>query len=131
MDVDGLPPGWESDYDGTRWLYRYAPTGRMQFNFPNPGDEFPQFDAPGAGRIALTPDDRLAYELQLKWQKEGKFGQGSTIPRKGKVGTKDDNFGTKTASGYFDPSGFMYLGEGLSDGELTPVADKKDAILEL
>lgn len=82
--MDGLPTGWESDYDGTRWLYRYAPTGRIQFTFPKPGDEFPQFDAPGAGRIALTPEDQLAYELQLNWQKEGMHSQGSMIPRKGK-----------------------------------------------
>lgn len=83
--MDGLPTGWESDYDGTRWLYRYAPTGRIQFTFPKPGDEFPQFDAPGAGRIALTPEDQLAYELQLNWQKEGMHSQGSMIPRKGKA----------------------------------------------
>lgn len=36
-----LPPGWDSDYDGTseRWFFVYRPTGFSQFFFPKAGDE--------------------------------------------------------------------------------------------
>ena len=36
-----LPPGWESDYDGTseRWFFIHRPTGFSQFFFPRAGDE--------------------------------------------------------------------------------------------
>jgi hypothetical protein len=36
-----LPPGWESDYDGTseRWFFIHRPTGFSQFFFPKAGDE--------------------------------------------------------------------------------------------
>lgn len=36
-----LPPGWESDYDGTseRWFFIHRPTGYSQFFFPKAGDE--------------------------------------------------------------------------------------------
>jgi hypothetical protein len=36
-----LPPGWTADYDGRRWFFTYGPTGQSQFQFPRPGDEFP------------------------------------------------------------------------------------------
>lgn len=40
MSMSGfLPQGWEADYDGSRWFYRYAPTGLTQSKFPKPGDE--------------------------------------------------------------------------------------------
>lgn len=115
--MDGLPVGWESDYDGSRWLYRFTPTGHTQFGFPKPGDEFPQFDTPGAGPIAFTSDERLMYEQQLKLRGAGLSTSESPATGKGKAGTKNDNFGTKSTSGYFDPSGFMYLGEGEDDVE--------------
>ncbi|CAK7268584.1 hypothetical protein SEPCBS119000_003135 [Sporothrix epigloea] len=35
-----LPQGWESDYDGNRWFFRYKPTGAVQYMFPKEGDEF-------------------------------------------------------------------------------------------
>jgi len=36
-----LPPGWESDYDGTseRWFFVHRPTGFSQFFCPKAGDE--------------------------------------------------------------------------------------------
>lgn len=116
---NGLPSGWESDYDGSRWLYRYEPTGHTQFTFPKAGDEFPEFDALGAGPIAFTPEERLAYEKQLRLRKDGS-SKGSDAAVKAKAAKKDD-FGTMVASGYFDPSGFMYLGS--EDVGLTPVDD--------
>lgn len=34
-----FPDGWESDFDGERWFYRYKPTGFTQYHFPKAGDE--------------------------------------------------------------------------------------------
>lgn len=119
--MDSLPTGWESDFDGLRWLYRYTRTGLTQSCFPKPGDEFPQFDAPDARRIAFTPEGRLAYEKQLRLRKDGPLNHGSGSAGKGKGGTKDDKFGTMSATGYFDPSGLMYSGEGVDDTDLAPI----------
>ncbi|KAJ0114895.1 hypothetical protein J7T55_004637 [Diaporthe amygdali] len=55
-----LPPGWRADYDGARWFYVYGPTGQSQFQFPRPGDEFPDF---GGGflppAVDLMPEESL------------------------------------------------------------------------
>lgn len=59
-----LPPGWRADYDGARWFYVYGPTGQSQFQFPRPGDEFPDF---GGGflppAVDLMPEERLESEV--------------------------------------------------------------------
>ncbi len=36
-----LPEGWEADYDGARWYYRYKTTGLTQYHFPKDGDVSP------------------------------------------------------------------------------------------
>lgn len=70
-----LPPGWEADYDGQRWFFTYGPTGQSQFQFPRPGDEFPDFSccAGGGGAAAsilpaieLLPEERLESERQVR-----------------------------------------------------------------
>lgn len=71
-----LPPGWEADYDGRRWFFTYGPTGQSQFQFPRPGDEFPDFFccAGGGGgaaaailpAIELLPEERLESERQVR-----------------------------------------------------------------
>lgn len=114
---DNLPIGWESDYDASRWLYRYAPTGHVQFSFPKPGDEFPHFDPTGAGPITFTPEERSAYEQQLQSRREGMSMHGGIKIEKWKAGTKDHNFSISSTSGYFDPSGFMYFTDGEDDNE--------------
>ncbi|RYP67602.1 hypothetical protein DL771_007154 [Monosporascus sp. 5C6A] len=113
----GLPEGWESDYDGQRWFYRYKPNGLTQFQFPRPGDEFPTFVGDDG---ELEPEERLASELQLRQRKAQELNshgdtQRSSSGRKKKVEeVKDDGF-LMGAAGYFDPSGFMYLGPEASN----------------
>ncbi len=38
LAMAALPEGWEADYDGTRWFYRYKPLGLTQYRFPKDGD---------------------------------------------------------------------------------------------
>ncbi|KAK4147236.1 uncharacterized protein C8A04DRAFT_25040 [Dichotomopilus funicola] len=65
--MPGLPDNWEWDYDGKRWFYRYKPTGLIQFTFPKPGDEFPEFvDDFGGGIPDLEPEERLVSQQQVK-----------------------------------------------------------------
>ncbi|KAI0525443.1 hypothetical protein F5B22DRAFT_642462 [Xylaria bambusicola] len=109
-----LPEGWESDYDGTRWLFRYKATGTVQYHFPQPGDEYAEFllDA-GTGPIQLSPEERLVIEQQAKRQsisgwdngaRNGVATSGSKRERK-RVEDVEDEFGM-SATGYFDPTYF-------------------------
>ena len=107
-----LPEGWESDYDGTRWLFRYKATGTVQYHFPQPGDEYAEFllDA-GMGPIRLSPEERLVIEQHAKRQsisggdihgaRNGPTSSGSKIEKK----KAEDEFGM-SATGYFDPMDF-------------------------
>lgn len=72
-----LPPGWAADYDGRRWFYQYTATGQVQYHFPTPGDEFPDFagffggsssGGPGGMEPAaeLLPEERLESERQVR-----------------------------------------------------------------
>lgn len=70
-----LPPGWTADYDGQRWFFTYGPTGQSQFQFPRPGDEFPDSFCCGAGGFTtvlpeakLSPEERLESERQVRRQ---------------------------------------------------------------
>lgn len=70
-----LPPGWVADYDGSRWFFVYEPTGQSQYQFPKPGDEFPDFGgglALGLGDdfpvMELPPEERLESERQVRRQ---------------------------------------------------------------
>lgn len=80
-----LPPGWTADYDGQRWFFTYGPTGQSQFQFPRPGDEFPDFllcCGPGGGavlppEVELSPEERLESERQVRTQLLDAAGSGS------------------------------------------------------
>lgn len=65
-----LPPGWKADYDGQRWFFTYGPTGQSQFQFPRPGDEFPDFcccaGAAVLPAVELMPEERLESERQVR-----------------------------------------------------------------
>lgn len=64
-----LPTGWKADYDGQRWFFTYGPTGQSQFQFPRPGDEFPDFYCcPGAAvpAVELLPEEKLESEKQVR-----------------------------------------------------------------
>ncbi|KAI5924057.1 hypothetical protein F4810DRAFT_143085 [Camillea tinctor] len=120
-----LPKGWEWDYDGSRWFYRYKPTGITQFQFPKPGDEFPEFVGLGVGPLDLVPEERLAREQQVKRHTSDgstKSGTASRINSKGKADTTSstEEYGM-SATGYFDPESFMYTGSS-SNNDVSPVA---------
>ncbi|KAI7779265.1 hypothetical protein LA080_001028 [Diaporthe eres] len=64
-----LPSGWKADYDGRRWFFTYGATGQSQFQFPRPGDEFPDFCCAGAAflpAVELMPEERLESERQVR-----------------------------------------------------------------
>ncbi|KAK8054648.1 hypothetical protein PG994_009715 [Apiospora phragmitis] len=108
-----LPEGWEWDYDGTRWLYRYKPSGLVQYHFPKPGDEFPEYVGFGIGSFDLEPEERLASDIQTKRRDTLGGTQSGAVPnlsqRQKKPPAEIDEIG---ATGYFDPEEFMYLGPG-------------------
>ncbi|KAI2621585.1 hypothetical protein GGS21DRAFT_535717 [Xylaria nigripes] len=119
-----LPDGWESDYDGTRWLYRYKPTGTIQYRFPQPGDEFAEFllDA-GTGPLQLSDEEKLAIE-QAK-QKDSSGRDGNTESGMKASGSRMENQETgpigkgdgMSSAGYFDPSNYMYFSGACDDGD--------------
>ncbi|KAI1266517.1 hypothetical protein F5Y18DRAFT_359889 [Xylariaceae sp. FL1019] len=115
-----LPDGWESDYDGTRWLYRYKANGHVQYHFPQPGDEYAEFFLDdGSGPLELSPEESLAIERQAK-QRSGKESETETVANMKTSGSKRDKRGINaieeedgngmSATGYFDPSSFMFPG---------------------
>ncbi|KAL1862559.1 tRNA (adenine-N(1)-)-methyltransferase catalytic subunit trm61 [Diaporthe australafricana] len=64
-----LPHGWAADYDGARWFYVYGATGQSQFQFPRPGDEFPDFGGAVATllpAVELMPEEKLESERQVR-----------------------------------------------------------------
>ncbi|RYP22349.1 hypothetical protein DL765_001701 [Monosporascus sp. GIB2] len=127
MSMFGLPEGWESDYDGQRWFYRYKPNGLIQFQFPQPGDEFPTFVGDNG---ELEPEERLASELQLRQKKAQEPNapgdtKRSSSRRKKTVEEVNDDESLMGATGYFDPSSFMYFGPEESN-DAGPKADEGD-----
>ncbi|KAK6954139.1 hypothetical protein Daesc_004101 [Daldinia eschscholtzii] len=111
-----LPEGWESDYDGTRWFYRYKTTGLTQYHFPRPGDEFPELVGIGFGPLDLAAGNGVGNEHKgaQKSVPNGTSNVGKTNLADGK-----DFMG---ATGYFDPDNFMYF--GLND--VSPVGNESN-----
>lgn len=76
-----LPPGWTADYDGKRWFFIYGPTGQSQFQFPRPGDEFPDFFCCAGNSflpvVELMPEERLESERQVRRQLNVNGGSGA------------------------------------------------------
>ncbi|KAI8627678.1 hypothetical protein F5Y19DRAFT_161780 [Xylariaceae sp. FL1651] len=111
-----LLEGWESDYDGVRWFYRYKATGMVQYHFPQPGDEFAGFLLDdGTEPMELTPEESLALEQQTKRRSitERDYDSKSTTKTSGskrekkKIAAIEEEDGM-SATGYFDTSSFMY-----------------------
>lgn len=134
--MSGLPAGWESDYDGSRWFFRYKPTGLVQYTFPKPGDEFPEF--PGfmhdfSPPPVLTPEERLESQQQVKRYSTTGYRNSSRRNNRGRpgdatsraIGEQDDSDGD---GGYiWQPESFMYLGPG-SYNDVSPVGDEEDGL---
>ncbi|KAI1438256.1 hypothetical protein GGR50DRAFT_485063 [Xylaria sp. CBS 124048] len=124
----GLAEGWESDYDGKRWFYRYKATGTVQYHFPQPGDEFAEyFLDSGAGPLQLTPEESLAVEQAKRTSPSISDNSTRGTKTNGRKNTEADEEHGMSATGYFDPSSFEYFpgvhkdaGPTTSDGRNTP-----------
>lgn len=95
-----LPPGWTADYDGQRWFFTYGPTGQSQFQFPRPGDEFPDLLLCSAGggaavlpAVGLLPEERLESERQVRRLLNANGGRGESGSRSGNIGLVVDGEG--------------------------------------
>ncbi|KAI1215127.1 uncharacterized protein F4807DRAFT_455578 [Annulohypoxylon truncatum] len=115
-----LPEGWEADYDGTRWLYRYKATGLTQYHFPRSGDEFPELVGLGFGTLDGTNHSDVATK------------PGGNGPVKAASGNETDLMG---ATGYFDPDQFMYFGlndvSPVGNENNTPTSNNEAVLAEL
>ncbi|KAF3056351.1 hypothetical protein GL218_06554 [Daldinia childiae] len=109
-----LPEGWESDYDGCRWLYRFKTTGLTQYHFPRPGDEFPELVGIGFGPLDLAPGNKFGTEYKVTPE------DAPNITRNGGKTALADGKDEMGATGYFDPDNFMYF--GLND--VSPVGNE-------
>ncbi|KAL2891097.1 hypothetical protein HOO65_010455 [Ceratocystis lukuohia] len=111
MANSGLPEGWESDYDGKRWLYRYTATGAVQYKWPQPGDEYPDFV--DSAIDTMDPEDRLASQQMGKMRKSAevrKTYDSRMSATGGPLGFYDnDEFGNIE---FFQPDALMYMGPG-------------------
>ncbi|KAJ9157105.1 hypothetical protein NKR19_g3847 [Coniochaeta hoffmannii] len=122
-----LPEGWEFDYDGHRWFYRYKPSGVVQYHFPKPGDEFPEFIDAFSPPPSLAPEEKLESQHQVK-------RRSTTGDNSGKPGGQRKNgtpgatlFESDEAGGggsWFQPDSFMYLGPG-SYNDISPEQDEE------
>ncbi|KAI1470038.1 uncharacterized protein F4812DRAFT_310715 [Daldinia caldariorum] len=116
-----LPEGWEADYDGSRWFYRYKTTGLTQYHFPRPGDEFPELVGIGFGPLDLTPKNGLGDEYQGALKNA--VSETSNV-RKTNLTDGNDHMG---ATGYFDPDNFMYF--GLND--ISPAGNESNTTTDI
>ncbi|RNJ58737.1 hypothetical protein D7B24_004373 [Verticillium nonalfalfae] len=149
--MSGLPSGWESDYNGSRWFYRYKPTGQIQFHFPQDGDEFPDFVDAYAPAPDLAPEEKLESQQQVKRKTEppennekgpgksleratagpsgGGLGSGTKPSRDGAgkqqlSPTDDDDNGGEF---YYQPESFMFLGPG-AYSDVSPLGEEDDRV---
>lgn len=124
--MSNLPPGWDLDYDGSRWFYKYRSTGLVQYTFPQEGDEFPDFIDASAPAPALAPEERLESQQQVRRRGDtgGGYGRRGKAPVMSATGgpvstTWDDDDGE---DGYFQPESFMFLGPGAYN-DVSPMVD--------
>ncbi|KAK4169124.1 hypothetical protein QBC43DRAFT_341150 [Cladorrhinum sp. PSN259] len=123
MASQGLPENWEWDFDGKRWFYRYKPTGLIQYTWPKPGDEFPDFVEDGA------PPPDLAPEEMLISQKQRRRSTLDNDPSKPKRKENKQSFIIEEDDGpgeYWDqPDALMYMGPGAYN-DISPLQEDDD-----
>ncbi|KAF4967345.1 hypothetical protein FSARC_5068 [Fusarium sarcochroum] len=135
MNMSGLPDGWESDYDGRRWFYKYRPTGLIQYHFPKEGDEFPDFVDTFSPVLDLAPEERLESQQQVRRQastttpmrpspKKNDGGYGMSATARPVSMTWDGTFGEEENT-VFQPENFMYLGPGTYN-DVSPLAEEEE-----
>lgn len=115
------------DYDGaiSRWIYRFKPTGLIQYTFPKPGDEFPEFVGDFGG--PMPPEDKFLS------QKLKKGGSSETAPSSPPLNISTTatsaNFSGPSYNDpppWFQPDGFMYMGPGAYN-DTSPEQDEDEA----
>ncbi|KAK4041702.1 hypothetical protein C8A01DRAFT_14637 [Parachaetomium inaequale] len=124
-----LPENWEWDYDGTRWFYRYKPTGLIQYTFPKPGDEFPEFVDDSAVAPDLAPEEKLVSQQQIKRRStlgESQSKQTTTAARRDRAPSNavsdPDDGGTPF---WLQPDGLMYMGPGAYN-DISPLQEEEE-----
>ncbi|KAF4995156.1 hypothetical protein FGRMN_5294 [Fusarium graminum] len=129
--MSGLPEGWDADYDGRRWFYKYKSTGHVQYHFPREGDEFPDFIDSFSPAPDLAPEERLASQRQTTTTKppqlnpkkdDGGYGMSATARP---VSTTWDGGFEEEEPAVFQPENFMYLGPGAYT-DVSPLMDEED-----
>ncbi|KAK0615923.1 hypothetical protein B0T17DRAFT_510486 [Bombardia bombarda] len=122
-----LPENWEFDYDGSRWLYRFKPTGLVQYTFPKPGDEFPEFVDAFASPSDLPPEERLESQQQLKRKGDTGSKAPATKPKDGSASVSATLTGLDDDGGafWFQPDSFMYMGPGAYN-DISPVQEEEE-----
>ncbi|KAJ6438270.1 60S ribosomal protein L38 [Purpureocillium lavendulum] len=143
----GLPPGWESDYDGQRWFYTYKASGHIQYHFPSEGDEFPDFVDASVPAPDLAPEERLESQQQLRRQtttttsphlskqlsppSPHRAGNGAAKPGMSATARpvsaiwEGDGGGDEDAEQVFQPENFMFLGPGTYT-EVSPLNEEEE-----
>ncbi|KAK0651701.1 hypothetical protein B0T16DRAFT_489668 [Cercophora newfieldiana] len=108
--MTSLPEHWESDYDGNRWFYRYRPTGIVQYTFPKPGDEYPEYIDASAPPLDLPPEEKLVSQQQLKRRSTAE--RSGSLSNKSKDGSNEVTSATlaKGEGGFWFEPDYMYLG---------------------
>ncbi|UNI18630.1 hypothetical protein JDV02_004884 [Purpureocillium takamizusanense] len=142
----GLPPGWESDYDGQRWFYTYKASGHIQYHFPTEGDEFPDYLDASVPAPDLAPEERLESQQQLRRQTTisaasakqlsppsshragngaAKSGMSATARPVSAIWDGDGGGGDDDAEQVFQPENFMFLGPGTYT-EVSPLNEEEE-----
>ncbi|UKZ72806.1 hypothetical protein TrVFT333_000443 [Trichoderma virens FT-333] len=107
-----LPTGWEWDYDGSRWLYRYKPTGHVQYHFPNAGDEFPDYVDATSPVPDLAPEERLEDGWRSRMSATAQPVSAVWDDDFAKEDNHADEADEAEEEGVFQPENFMFLGPG-------------------
>ncbi|KAK1770583.1 hypothetical protein QBC33DRAFT_600982, partial [Phialemonium atrogriseum] len=121
-----LPDGWDFDYDGSRWFYRYKPSGVTQYTFPQPGDEYPEFVETLASRLA--PEEKLESQQQVKRRSTTLSVRGAAhAPRRGADGPASAAARVlgPDPDDWFRPESFMFLGPG-SYNDVSPMQEEEE-----
>ncbi|KAK3392037.1 hypothetical protein B0T20DRAFT_72221 [Sordaria brevicollis] len=123
-----LPENWEMDYDGaiSRWIYRFKPTGLIQYTFPKPGDEFPEFVGDFGG--PMPPEDRFLSQ-KLKKGGAGSETVPSSPPFNIRTAASSANFSGpsyKDPPPWCQPDEFMYMSPGAYN-DTGPEQDEDEA----
>ncbi|KAK4104007.1 hypothetical protein N658DRAFT_504814 [Parathielavia hyrcaniae] len=123
--MSGLPENWEWDYDGSRWFYRYKPTGLIQYTFPKPGDEFPEYIDDSAPAPDLAPEEKLVSQQQVK--RRSTLGQTTSRERASSNAVSDPDDGSGPF--WLQPDALMYMGPGAYT-DISPLQEEEEERVE-